>query len=275
MLLPLLACAAPDPAHGTVDPTLRALPADVSVVARLEAAALRDAPGLDLLLASAGLDRAEIDRTIRELGPSAGVNTLDRVTLGCGPDGCVALVEGDLAGATPRAAHAPGLRLVPTANGMDGRTRAGENVVVRKLSPRKAVAGDRAAARAAWEVKRGERDGLRPADAEVPAGDAWIWVRDRDAAEADLTARAERHSPGCAPRTDTLLAQWPGLEAAEELVITATLRRDLAVLVRARTASPADAERLAATLLAPALSHGGGVTRDETIVTATGTWSPR
>jgi hypothetical protein len=169
MVLYALACASPGlgPSRElTGDAMLASLPADTTLVVGADVEAARDLP------AWAEVPGADA------FGPVA------RVRAGCFDEGCVALVEGDFADLTPDALGALVPGAVPRRRGVDLATEAGP-LVLRRLSPGKGVAGDRAAvARVATERELGE-PGLDVARFAglVPAGQAFAAAVGTDAIE--------------------------------------------------------------------------------------------
>lgn len=175
-MLPLLLACAPDTlapdAAVTGDAMLAALPADVTLVASVDMAALPEAL------------RAPARDALRR----AGVPAVERGRLGCGGAGCVALLEGDFAGMAlerEEAVQADGAvvaRVAPargTLPGLDAWTRAGEPLALRRLAPGKLVVGDRAAVRAAAAARRGGFH-VEQLTGAIPEGAAWVAARDLD-----------------------------------------------------------------------------------------------
>ncbi len=253
--LALLACAtehlAPDAAIGG-DAMLAALPADVTLVASFDAEEARGG-ALEELLAALG---ADVDVLADALGGEVA-----RGRVGCGGAGCVVLGEGALdvpADARVRV-DAHGARIATLApargplRGFDGRTAVGEPVAARLLGDGKFVLGDRPAVRATYAARRG--GGFDPAllDGEVPAGVAWVAVRDPARFVDQAAARAERRDGDGAAVESWLAdraAQLP-VELDDIEVIAASVTADGIARLRVRCAD-ADAARVLERALAAA-----------------------
>jgi hypothetical protein len=182
------------------DPMIVALPPGLTVVGGAELAAL-DRGGLASSFAAfAGVTPSEAPSLA-----GADAATLDRLVLGCGEHGCLALAEGDLGGvdwctvAQSSAAEAPASELRCSAAsepGLDGSMPGGEPLALRQLSPTKLVLGDRAAVRAAYPLA-GERAGagFDPAALEglVPQGTLWLAAHEPSRMALQAARRLEQH----------------------------------------------------------------------------------
>lgn len=218
----LVACAAGPVASPGVDERLATLPADATVVVSLDAPALVADVQVAALMSSLGVPAGSLD------GVPDGVD-VERVRLGCGSEGCVALLEGNFAGvgaaldaAVSRApAEMDVARVVGERAGLDAVGPGGEDVVFRVLSPEKAVFGDRVAVQAAWE--RGGTGGLDPAAiaARVPSSENWVLILDPAAFESFALARAKAVSDASASelaaRFQSGRQRFPELAAAESV----------------------------------------------------------
>jgi hypothetical protein len=165
LILPwLLACAAPPPTLDVSgDPMLATLPSDVTIVGRVDLAAMRSGPFSALA--------ADLDARMAE---TAGAEA-DRLALGCGDDGCAVLGEGRI------------------GSGLDAPTGLGR-LAARRLDEERFVVGDRSAIR---RIAANARDGIEGLDPDtlagrIPAGDAWVLLRNPAVLAEQAAARLER-----------------------------------------------------------------------------------
>ena len=232
MIALLIACAGVSPSLEVGDDAmLAALPADVTVVGGIDAAALV-APDADDLLADAGLAREDGDA----------------IRFGCGWDGCAALAEGRFGELRRPAVSLPRSR--ERAHGFDVPTGLGR-VAVRRLDSTRLVAGDPAALRRV--ALGGSTFDLASLDGRVPDGDAWVLLRD----PATLSEQAAWRLDGrAADLAEQVRAAWAehGDEAAR-VESVAVAWDDGTVRVRAICVDAASCRGLATRFRAWRLLH--------------------
>lgn len=163
---------------------------------------------------------------------------------GCGPSGCLALVEAAPGLLNPAAS--PGA-LVPSR--LDRVAPDGTPLVWRVLGPGKAVLGDAPAVAEAWQGVQAEAPGFdaAPWAEDVPAGESWLLVVDAEAFGEQAARRLDRlakpggHAVGeSLARFDTF---WPGLRARSAAF--AMSFDDEAGLLRARVRCHSEADAVA------------------------------
>ncbi|MBN2360159.1 MAG: hypothetical protein JXR83_11975, partial [Deltaproteobacteria bacterium] len=81
------------------DPLVLALPPGTTLLVGIDARSLRQAPAFGAAIAHSGIDLPALERRLRERGGlSSGADAVAQARIGCGDQGCAALVEGDLHG---------------------------------------------------------------------------------------------------------------------------------------------------------------------------------
>ncbi len=270
----LAACTDMPAGSAAFDERLATLPADATLVVSLDAPALVADAQVAALLSSLGVPAGILD------GVPDGLE-VDEVRLGCGREGCVALLDGNFAGAgavldasVGRApAELEAVRIVADRPGLDLLGPGGEDVVFRVLSTDKAVVGDRAAVQAAWE--RGGSGGLDPTAiaARVPASENWALILDPKGFETFAIARAggvsDASASALAARFESGRTRFPDLASAESVGIGLS-----GGTARIRVTAPDDACAVAVEARARATTLGRAVRiqRSGRVVDAEGSW---
>jgi hypothetical protein len=214
----LVACApplAPSQDLSADEARLSTLPPDVTVVASVDAAALRDVPAVR---------RERLDEILSAAGATS--DDVDRVVLGCGEDGCAALAEG---------------RFAPEV-GLDVGTSLGR-VAVRRLDGSRMAVGDRSALRRIAADATSGAEGLDPAALEgrIPAGDAWLLLRHPEVLSEQAAARLER-APLWQDVAGDLREAWATHGARAEGISSVAVSLDAGErVIRARAVCDSDA----------------------------------
>lgn len=186
------------------DPMLAALPSGVTLIGGADMAALDDS-----WLADSFKERTGVSPTAAPQLVGADTASAERLVLGCGDHGCLALAEGELDGldwcalADRHALDKPVDELrcsAPSEPGLDARLPGGEPLAMRQLSPTKLVFGDRAAVRSAYPLASSRNDTEGPAafdpavlEGLVPQGALWMVAHEPSRVALQAARRLEQN----------------------------------------------------------------------------------
>ncbi len=191
------------------DPMVAALPPGLTMIGGVELGELDESWLAAPFAARMGVSPSHAPQVVGVQGASA-----QRLVLGCGDHGCLALAEGELeqvdwcAVADRRAVARPAADFRCSAAhepGLDATLPSGETLALRQLSPTKLVLGDRAAVRSAYPLapERGAApDPVRfdpaPLEGMVPEGALWLVAHQPSRMALQAARRLEQNGSSAA-----------------------------------------------------------------------------